>query len=196
MPRWKNICRYVHCDSVDAPDSIIPVTWCDGVAAVWYQDEQHRLSHISDSDAGQLMKQDEGETFARPVRDFALLTDEYVFEPGASTPKKVFLRIWRRPEMKEADFKDWWLKAVGPHLKASLESNGQKDGYIQNHARQPGGENSAPLVCDCIDEIGYSDANACDQIISMALNEGPEFSRYVRDIQAIWTEQTVLHGSP
>jgi hypothetical protein len=70
--RWRNILRYNHCDPIDdaAP-------W-DGVALLWYRSEAARQAHLADAEAGSIMRTDEAETFARPVRGFATLVEEHV----------------------------------------------------------------------------------------------------------------------
>jgi hypothetical protein len=193
MPRWKNIYRYVHCYAVEVPGLKLPVAWCDGVAIVWYQDEQSRLNHVSDKSAGPLLKQDEQETFARSVYNFAILTDEYVIKPGNGTVWKLFLRVWRRSEISLANFKSWWLSDLGPRLLARLEAEGICQGYSQNHARPPINGNEVVSICDCVDEISSGDAEALDTAMAEAFQDEPKLHEYIETIKVNWTHETVLH---
>ena len=193
MPRWKNISRYVHCDAVDKPGLGLPIAWCDGVAIVWYRSETARLAHITDRSAGPVMKRDELETFARPLRDASILTDAYEFRaPAETAPLTLFLRIWGRPEHPRQDFRDWWLQVFGPRLLARLDKGDQGRGYIQNHSRMAISGTDAPAPCDCVDEISCSDADICDTAIQATLAEISDLADRIADIKAIWTEETVL----
>ena len=181
MPRWKNIHRYVHCAAVEMPALKLPVTWCDGVAIVWYRDEQSRLNHVSDKSAGPVLKQDEMETFARPVRKFSILTDEYVIKPGNREVWKLFIRLSRRSEISPAKFKSWWLLELGPHLLNRLEADGICESYIQNHASQPINGSEVESICDCVDEITSGDALALDTVVAEVFQDVPQFKNYIDD---------------
>ena len=193
MPRWKNIHRYVHCDAIEVPALKLPIAWCDGVAVVWYRDEKSRLNHVSDKSAGPVLKQDEEETFARPVCNFAILTDEYVIKPSTRTVCKLFVRIWRRSEIRLANFKSWWLLDVGPRLVERLEGEGICQGYSQNHVRPPinGGEETS--ICDCVDEFSSGDAKALDTAMAEAFQNEPKLNEYVEAIKVNWTHESVLY---
>ena len=191
MPRWVNITRYSHCDTVDAPSDRIPVTWCDGVAVVVYQSEAHRLRHVSDTSATPLMKADERETFARPVRDVAIVTESHTFMPCAPGGGKLFLRLWRRSGCTPEDFREWWMETAGPALLKSLEKNSAGAGYVQNHARS----DVTDRLCDCVDEIGYDETDACDRAIADVLDALSSIRGHLGDVRAIWTWETVLHDA-
>lgn len=193
MPRWKNIHRYVHCDAVEMPDLKLPVTWCDGVAIVCYRDEQSRLNHVSDKSAGPVLKQDELETFARPVRKVAILTDEYVIKSGNGEVWKLFIRVSRRSEISQVNFKSWWLLELGPRLLKRMEADGVCGSYIQNHARQPINDIGVASICDCVDEITSSDAATLDTLVAEVFQDVPRIKNYIDHIKAIWTKETILH---
>ncbi len=195
MPRWRNVQRYAHCDSLSLPGGALPVAWCDGVAMVWYRSEETRLCHVSDRSAAPRMKQDEVETFARPVRDVALLAEEWLFKPCEPAAYKLFLRVWRQPEKSLQDFQDWWRESFGPRLLQRLESEGICQGYIQNHARsQDSGEAVPPPLCDCVDELACDDAAACDLAVRETLDATAALAAHVLDFKAIWTEETLLYS--
>lgn len=80
MPRWENVERYVHCDAQrPQPESGLPGVRSDGVMIIWYRSEERRLAHVADRTTGPAPKQDEGETFDRPVREVSVLTEEHRF---------------------------------------------------------------------------------------------------------------------
>ncbi|MFT5111153.1 MAG: hypothetical protein ACI8P9_000464 [Parasphingorhabdus sp.] len=194
MPRWQNIQRYVHCDAIAIADSQLPLGYCDGVGIVWYRNEARRLNHVGDRSAAPLMKQDESEAFARPVREVALLADEFTLKPCADAPHKLFLRIWREPSFTRSEFRSWWLKEAGPEVWQRLAEVKTLQGYIQNHARLVDSENAPLPLCDCIDEIACEDITACESVLSQALSELRGFDDHVRDCKAIWTSETVLYA--
>lgn len=201
MPRWTNIHRYVHCDAVAMPGLRLPGApydrlACDGVAAVWYRDEAHRQNHIADRSAGPALKHDELETFARPVRDVAVLTEEHLLLPFVGERQKLFLKVRRNPQVGRGEFREWWRDAVGHRLAALLRDSGAGQGYAQNHARPPGVEGSeggATPICDCVDEIAAADAARVDALLAGEMPRIAGYSDRVRAIEGVWTEETVLH---
>ena len=194
MPRWKNIHRYVHCDAVETPEFGLPVAWCDGVAMVWYRSEEARLNHLSDRSAGPIMRRDERETFARPVREVSVLTDEHVFQAPEPSPLKLFLRVRGHPELPRRTFRNWWLREFGPLLLRRLGDSGQCQGYHQNHARALSAEDGAPPLCDCVDEVACTDAGRCGAVFRAALAEAADVKDHVSTITAICTAETVLYS--
>jgi hypothetical protein len=195
MPRWRNIQRYVHCDAITIPDPLFPLGCCDGVGIIWYRDEARRLNHVRDRSAAPVMKQDEVETFARPVREVALLADEFTLQPCADAPHKLFLQIWREPTLTLTEFRSWWLTEAGFGLWQRLAEVKTVQGYLQNHARLADSENSPSPLCDCVDEIACEDVAACESVLSRAINELRGYGDHVRACKAIWTTETVLHDS-
>ena len=195
MPRWRNIHRYVQCDAVALPGLRMPAIPCDGVAVVWYRDEEHRLKHIADRSAGPILKRDELETFARPVRAFAILTEEYPLVPFGGERRKLFLRVRRNPQVGPGGFREWWRDAFGPAFAGLLSEAGASRGYVQNHARRTDGDPAEPL-CDCVDEIASAEAMRVDALLAGPIRDFPDFPEYVRDLEGVWTEETVLHPAP
>ncbi len=195
MQRWRNVHRYVQCDAVALPGLRMPAIPCDGVAAVWYRDEEHRLKHIADRSAGPVLKRDELETFARPVRAFAVLTEELPLVPFGGERRKLFLKVRRNPQVGRGDFRAWWRGAFGPAFARLLSEAGAGRGYVQNHARRTDGDAPEPL-CDCVDEIASAEAVRVDALLAGPIRESEEFCRHVRDLEGVWTEETVLHPAP
>jgi hypothetical protein len=195
MPRWRNIQRYAHCDATSIPNSLFPLGCCDGVGIIWYRDEARRLNHVTDRSAAPMMKQDETEAFVRPVREVALLADEFTLQPCADVPLKLFLQIWRQPTLTLTQFRAWWLSEAGAELWQRLVEVKSVQGYIQNHARLADCENAPPPLCDCVDEIACGDVAACESVLSQAINELSGFDDHVRACKAVWTTETVLHDA-
>ena len=194
MPRWKNVLRYAHCDSVEL-ETALPVAWCDGVATVSFRSEENRLAHIGDRSAGPEMKRDEREAFARPVREVAVLTEEYRFLEDAPASHKLFLRAWAKPGCSRADFRAWWLESYGTEFLRRLETSGGCRGYSQNHARaEDSGEGVPPPICDVVDELATGDPQVVAIAVLETLDALPDGAALLGDIKAIWTEETLLHG--
>ena len=194
MPRWQNVERYAHCDSVEE-STLLPVAWCDGVATIRYRSEKNRIAHVSDRSAAPTMKQDEREAFAHPVREVAILTEEFRFVEETPAPRKLFLRAWAKPGVMRQDFKTWWLESYGPAFLRRLDASGVCRGYSQNHAREEyPGTGIPPPICDVVDEV----ATAGPETIALAVDETLKSLRDAGDllkkVRAIWTEETILHG--
>ena len=192
MPRWSNVHRYVHCDAVEMPDLRMPVARCDGVAAVWYRDEAHRRNHIADRSADPVLKRDELETFARPVRDVAVLTEEHLLLPFDGERRKLFLKIRRNPQVGPGEFRAWWRDILGPGLTGLLKASGAGQGYAQNLARTAEADGAEPL-CDCVDEIAARNAARVDALLAGPVREIVGFADHVRSVEGVWTEETVLY---
>ena len=177
MARWeRNIERYVHCDpaAVDGVTSGGP--FCDGVAMVWYLSEDARLRHAADPAARAIMKRDELKTFARPVREFAVLTEERVIREGADASLKLFARVRRDPAEDRQAFGNRWLDEFSPRLCERLDGLGAPAGYVQNHARRGDGPGADEPLCDCAYRAALADAGA------------------VRDVEMVWTTETLLYS--
>lgn len=192
MPRWCNIQRYVHCDSVELVGTALPIAWCDGVAMVWYRSEESRLAHISDRSAAPVMKRDERETFARPVREASLLAEEHVLRACKPARYKLFLRLRARPDRSGPAFRDWWLGVMGPGLLQRLDAVDACRGYVQSHARAPDAGRGIPApLCDCVDELACDHPERVDAALSAAIAGAAE---HLAEVKAIWTEETVLYS--
>ena len=190
QPRWRNIERYVHCDALRVAGTALPLAGCDGVAMVWYRSEETRLAHIADRDAGPVMKRDEAETFARPVREVAALCEEDVLCPLRQARYKLFLRLWAPEGQDREEFQAVWLERFAPRLLDNLDAAGASRGYVQNQAR---GEDAAqgvpPPVCDGIAEIACDNPQATAVAVRLALDE---VAGCYGAADAVWTAETVL----
>lgn len=199
MPRWRNIHRYVHCDALPLPEPArgpqLPAARCDGVAMVWYRDEAHRLKHIADTSAGPVLKRDELETFARPVREVAVLADQHLLLPFDGERRKLFLKIRRNPQIGPGAFRAWWREIAGPQIAALLTESGAGQGYAQNRVRPAEGDGGEPL-CDCVDEIAAADAGRVDALLLGPVRQIDGFGDRVRALEGVWTEETVLYPTP
>jgi len=91
QPRWSNVARYLHCDRVEGTLPGTPTIECDGVAVVIYRSEAHRRAHIATEEARRTMKADELDTFAQPVSQTSLLTQEQIVCPAISEAFRLFV---------------------------------------------------------------------------------------------------------
>lgn len=191
QPRWSNVARYVHCDAIAVADAALPPGPCDGVAMVWYRSEETRLAHVSDRDAGPVMKRDEADTFARPVREVAALCEEDVLRPCTPARYKLFLRLWAPEGQPREEFQAVWLERFTPRLLANLDAAKACRGYIENRARgEDSGQAVPPPLCDEIAEIATSVPQAAAVAVRLSLDE---VAGSFDTVDAIWTEETVLY---
>jgi hypothetical protein len=174
--RWTNILRYTHCDPLDesAPG--------DGVALLWYRDEEARLRHVGDEMARATMRADEAETFARPVREFSILVDEVIFASSASAAIKRFDFVWRAPSMSRAEFRQWWERDYGPRRLVALAALPGFLGLVQNHAHSAAELAGFGLDCDGIEESDWA--------APIQLRGEP--SANIGRSMPIWTREVVL----
>lgn len=104
LPRWRNVARYAQCDRIEVPPAIPGALAYDGVAVVLFKSEAARLAHIADPD-GRITKADESETFARPVRETAALTQFCELLPHrADAHTRLFLLHRDRPDFAPTAF--------------------------------------------------------------------------------------------
>ncbi len=192
MPRWRNIHRYLHCDALPLPAIGLAPLSCDGVAIVTYRSEEARLAHVADRSAGPLLKQDELETFDRPVREVSLLTDSLRVLPATPGTPTLFLRLHRAATLAPTVFRSRWRDELGPRLAERLARIGA--GYCQNHGRPLVAADPAPLLCDAVDEIACDDAVAAAAALRAALAETAAEGILLERCEAVWTRPTLLHG--
>jgi len=142
------------------------------------------------------MKQDEREAFARPVREAALLADEFVLQASGAAPYRLFLRLWRNPRHARAEFRAWLLGAAGADLWQCLARADGVRGCIQNHARLDAAEHAPPALCDCVVEIDCAQIAACEAALGEACDEMAGRDDFLGQRDAIWTTATILHDAP
>lgn len=194
MPRWINIDRYVHCDPVPMEEPGLALLPCDGVAIVRYRSETARLRHVSDSSAREVMRRDEAETFARPVRAFSVLTEEIAMSDKGADEFRLFLALRRRGTEARAEFLDWWRSDQGPRMLGALAAL-EGCGYRQNHARPEADQAGLGFDVDCVDEIAFTERQAPAIIERIRrVFDLPEVAERA-DVRAVLTRRTVLHPS-
>jgi len=170
LPRWRNIARYTQCDTIALPASPLPQLACDGVALVVYRSEAARLAHLADRAGSAVMKADERATFARPVADFALLTEAVPLVPERPAANcKLFLQVRLAGAVSGAAFRAAWQFEAGPRIARALAAAGPGHGYQQNHARAL--PDAAAPLCDCVDEIDCDDAAGVARLLAPLLGE-------------------------
>jgi hypothetical protein len=192
LPRWRNVARYTQCDTI--PDlSVAPrLVPCDGVATVVFTSEHARLSHVSDPDR-QITRRDESETFARPVREFAVLTEESEFLAHNDDRIKLFAVITRPPSVLRSEFKDAWLRRWGLVLAAELSTVDPGAGYSQNHVRADSEKLGLEFQADSIDEITSSTPREATRLMNQMLTR-PEFAELTSSVRLVVARENVLHG--
>lgn len=176
QPRWANIRRYAHCDPIhdSAP--------CDGVALLWYRSEEARLRHIAEPSARAIMRADEAETFARPVREFSAIFEETPTSVNRNGAFKLFVFVWRPPAMTRAAFAESWRDEHAPQRERLLAAHRGFRGLTLNLARSDNDLAGFGLDCDGIEE---SDWDAPQDV------ERPPPSHGGR-VEALWTRHILL----
>jgi hypothetical protein len=182
QPRWRNIRRYAHCDPIDdrAP-------W-DGVALLWYRDETARLRHVGDPSARAIMRADETETFARPVRAFSTLVTETPTVSSHTASYKLFVFIWRVGGSTRDAFVANCMHAYADR-RARLASRPGFRGLALNAARSEAELSGFGLDCDAIEESDWdAPLDLVSEPIPGATRSEPLWTRHVllydRDAQS------------
>jgi hypothetical protein len=175
QPRWVNVQRYTHCDPIDVASG-----W-DGVALLWYRSEDARRRHVADAAAREIMRADEADTFARPVRDFATLVHEHVYVGSVPGTFKRFRFVWRPASLGRAEFHKRWRQEYAPRQWAALSAQPGFSGRIENLARAEADVMGFGLDCDVIEETDWTEL----------LPETGEEGGFGR-LETLWTRETVL----
>lgn len=179
QPRWTNIRRYAHCDPVDDRSP-----W-DGVALLWYRDETARLRHVADPGAREVMRADESETFARPVRAFSTLVIETPPASWDAVAYKFFVFVWRDAGSTRDAF---MADSMRDHVRRRRERLASLPGFrgiTLNVARSEAELAAFGLDCDAIEE---SDWDA-------PLDIGPDPFPGAARAEPLWTRHVLLYDS-
>jgi hypothetical protein len=153
---------------------------------VWYRSEEARQRHVSDQGARQIMRADEVETFAGPVRDVSFIAHETVLAPSPTDAAILFRFIVCDSSIDRAAFVAHWREVRGPRLADRL---GALAGYVQNHGSPGGGPTGFGLACDCIEEFAVAAPEAFDPRVLGDVSD----ARYVSEVAAVWTRAVLLH---
>lgn len=179
QPRWTNIRRYAHCDPIDdrAP-------W-DGVALLWYRDEAARLRHIADPAAGAIMRADEAEAFARPVRAFSTLVTEAPPVSARPVSHKLFVFIRRDGGLSRDGFVQGWMRDHARRRRERLAALPGFRGLVLNLARSEAELSGFGLDCDAIEESDW------DAPLDIGSEPLPGAAR----VEPLWTRHVLLYES-
>lgn len=189
--RWqRNVHRYVHCDAMHGEIGPFEELSCDGVAMVWYRDEEARMRHAADP-ASAIMKADERDTFARPVRETAMLVDEQVFRSAVLADHVLIVRI-SFPEQVAQWSRDTWADQFGPLVSRHLSERLPGAGYVQNFPREGAGL-GAGEACFCMDEVGLptGQGNAASVYFDAMQKAGVDMANI--HLHAVMTRCNVLY---
>lgn len=181
QPRWTNIRRYAHCDPIDdrAP-------W-DGVALLWYRDEDARLRHVADPTAREIMRADEAETFARPVRAFSTLVTETPEDLGHAASHKLFVFVWRDGATTRDGFVANVMQHAEPRRRERMSALPGFRRLAWNVARSEAELSGFGLDCDLVEESDW------DAPLDIVADPFPGASR----AESLWTRHVLLYdGNP
>jgi len=191
LPRWRNVLRYAQYDPIDAlrPSWSAP---CDGVATVVFRSEENRVAHAADPDAG-VTRADERETFARPVKAFSVLTTEAVVLPHRRATCRLFLRLFRNPDVETAAWAEWLATERAARHSARMAALDPEAGYSQNIARPDSAGIGLGLHADCVEEIS---SDLVSELAAALEGEAAdrEFRRHVQRYDMVATREVLLHG--
>jgi hypothetical protein len=179
--RWKNVHRYVHCDPVEP---VPPLTGaCSGIALIWYRSEEARRAHVADESARRIMRADEAETFARPVRGFSALVREVVLSAARGGAAKCFVFLRRPAGQARKDFQAIVSGAWAEQRLRALSAVPGFLGYAQNLTRPDSAALGFGLDWDLVEEISCAEPCALPALDQNAIAQG----------EAVWTREVVLH---
>ena len=185
LPRWRNIWRYEQCDRM--PGTSNDADDCDGVALVWYRDHASRLAHGADEAGRAIMRTDESKTFAEPVAQVSLLTDESIVVSGTGD-LRMYIQVWRSPEVEREAFMGLWASEVGARLSPIATARG--GGHRQNF---PSGAVLSALDCDCVDEIASDEDERLAEEIAATLLGTPGVRRLIRGFRIHRTRSRLMY---
>ena len=188
QPRWRNVERYLHCDTISGLSYDLPTIECDGVAIVVFHTEANRQNHIAEENSRAIMKSDERDTFAQPVADTTLLTHEHIIKPGPGGEYKLFV-FWEAND-EGLDFLPAW-RASGQHWLTRLCDQNDIN-VVQSQPVQARHERLAGLQCDGIDEISSSDAAG----LQLLAQEWVHSVQLPARAKMVLTRAVVLHDRP
>ncbi|MBI1385901.1 MAG: hypothetical protein GC150_13430 [Rhizobiales bacterium] len=199
LERWRNVRRYVHCDPLDVTGLAgLPHAAADGVALVWYRSEASRIAHAGESPERAIMRNDERETFARPVREFATLTIEHPIRASQyrSGEVRVFLFARRRPDLATPDFLARWRRDHGSALASRLAATLPSATYIQNQVRTDRAALGLGLDVDAIDELAIEAAGLAALMDVLSAGDGLAAAIQLARISLLATSTVVLWDTP
>ena len=190
MPRWKNIYKYSHCDPIFLNKRFMN---CDGVGIVWYRSEVSRRKHLADNVSRSFLKEDEKLTFARPVKEFSMLADEYIFNSIKLKKYKLFIKVWKSQRLNYKDFKTKWLNDSSAQIIENLNYKANQIGYIQNHFTSHDKTELNQTLCDCIDEI---DCNSYKDIINKLKRKYTVYleNNMIKKFELLCSKETILYN--
>ena len=193
MPRWENIYKYSHCDSFIEDEHSINTFNCDGVALVWYKNENARKRHVLDLKARKVMQEDEKKTFFNPVRNVSLLTNEHIFQRSKSLNFKFFLCVWKKTKADIKEIQNFWKTIISDDLVKSLKIKYKKFGYIQNHVKLPIETKNLFNDCICVDEINCMDIQLAD-LLTSKIKSFLSLNKCLDKIDILCTNEKVLYN--
>ena len=194
MPRWENIYKYSHCDSYTEDAQSINTFSCDGVALVWYKNENARKRHVRDLKARSIMQEDEKKTFAKPVSKVSLITNEYIFQNSKSLNYKFFLCVWKKSRGDIKEIQNFWKTIFSDDLLNSLKNKYEKFGYVQNHVKLPIETLNSFNDCVCVDEINCEDIKLIDTL-TKKIEKFLLLNKFLDKIDILCTNEKVLYNS-
>lgn len=188
LPRWKNIWRYVHCDTVRGSGIPGVSETYDGVGIVWHRSADARRAHRRDWSSQGTMERDELETFAEMVGHFCALYDETVLRPPQAGARVKLVRFLRAGDgADQAGFVahasvslDWLAEAAGEALR----------GQVRN-VRSPPERAPWGLPYPLIEELWFDAAEAASHV-QAAWSARPH-AALVSDEVALLTNEVVLY---
>lgn len=181
QPRWKNVHRYIHCDPV-AAEPARPGA-CSGIALIWYKSEEARIAHIADEAARRIMRADEAETFARPVREFSALVSEVVLTAAQGGAAKCFVFLRQAAGQTSNGFRKLVSGTWSERRLRALTAVPGFAGYSQNLIGSNSAAQGFGLDWDMIEEISCTEPCALPA-------PGEEA---VAQCEEVWTREVVLH---
>lgn len=199
MPRWSNVRRYVHCDTLPQAAHIPGIRdEYDGVGMIWYHSAVSRTSHTRDHASQHAMEADEAETFDEPVVNFGVLCTEQVVHDLAPTGIKLIRFMFRPQSVSESLFDAAWERHTIAMLRLANAEGGLRR-YVLNRPLPPERQEGWGLDVRGIEELWFDDVEALERMhytIHAGLDTGAAYDGlWLRTISVV-TNEVVLHDKP
>lgn len=157
MPRWVNVRRYVHCDTLALAAHVPGVrNDYDGVGMIWYRSLEARTSHAHDHASQATMEADEAETFGEPVANLGVLCAEQVVRDGAPGGLKLIRFLTRPPAVSKPQFDAAWDRHTSAVLKFAVDGGGLLR-YVHNRTLPAERPQGWGLKVDGVEELWFDD---------------------------------------
>jgi hypothetical protein len=191
---WRNVVRYVHCDSVDAPEVPgLSGEW-DGMGIVLFRDAEARREHVAFAAARQALEADEDLAFAQRVNRSGLVALEQVLREGPCDDGFKLARVFSKPaDLGEAAFQSAWGNEHVPRLHDAAGATLLR--HVANWPLPPENGSAWGLECAVVEELWFASTADVAHTLQAEQDASPGTAAHSRlhPRFALLTRETVLY---